>query len=113
MTEVIIRPREAIFERKGVRGQFEESIKPILIPNTFADDPKFRSFSELRKLRSVPELLDAVEQRRSKLALAVAQSQTADSIRAGLQASKRVVLVDPLGQQITVQAVEATPVMVD
>jgi hypothetical protein len=113
MTEVIIRPRDAVFERKGVRGQFEESIKPILIPNTFSDDPKFLSFSELRALRSHPERLDPVEQRRARLAQAVAQAHTVDAIRARLQQSGSVAFIDPLKQTVTLHAAEATPVMVE
>jgi hypothetical protein len=54
-----------------------------------------------------------VEQRRGKLALAVAQAHTVDAIRASLQASKKVAFVDPLKQKVTLHAAEATPVMVE
>lgn len=113
MTEVIIRPRDAVFERKGVRGQFEESIKPVLIPNTFSDDPKFLSFSELRKLRERPELLDPVDQRRTNLALGIARSHTVDAIRESLHQQHRAIFLDPLQQRIVLHAVEATSVMVE
>lgn len=113
MTEVIIQPKDAVFERKGVRGRFEESIKPILIPNTFSDDPKFLTFSELRELRDRPEMLDPVDQRRAKLAVALAQAHTVDSIRESLREQGMTRFVDPLGQNITLHAVQATPVMVE
>lgn len=113
MTEVIIQPKDAVFERKGVRGRFEESIKPILIPNTFTDDPKFLTFSELRELRDRPEMLDPVDQRRARLAVALAQAHTVDSIRESLREQGLTRFVDPLGQSITLHAVQATPVMVE
>lgn len=113
MTEIVIRPRDAIFERKGVRGEFQESVKPILIPNTFGDDPKYLSFTELRRLRTVPEAIEAVDQRRARLALAVAQAFTVDALSAGLKQSGRTTMTDPLGQRVVLTAADAKPVLVE
>lgn len=113
MTEVVIRPRDAVFERKGVRGEFQESIKPILIPNSFGDDPKFLSFPQLRRLRSAPETIDAVDQRRARLALAVARAFTVDALQDSLRQTGRATLIDPLGQRAVLHASNATPALVE
>ncbi len=113
MTEVIIQPKDAVYEGKGNRAQVEETTKPFLIENTLTDDPKFLTFSELRRLRSRPEQLDPVNTRRGKLAMSLAQAKSLDSIRESLRNRGFVEFVDPLGQRITLHAAQATPVMVE
>lgn len=110
MTEVVIRPRDATFEVKGTRGELGETIKPALFRNTFADDPKFLSFPELRGLRHRPEIIGPVDRRRRDLALVMAQRAGIDAITRDLRGpAHEARFTDNLGQTVVVKAGDLRP----
>lgn len=107
MTEVVIRPRDAVFQRNDKRGEVGQTIQPFLIPNSFTDDPKYLTDAELRALKDKPERIQDVDRRRRELAMTLAQFEAIEAIRESLRdASARVEFVDALGQRVVLKAGE-------
>lgn len=84
---------------------------PWLLPDSFRNDPKFYSNSEMRVLRERPELMNGVDQRRVRLAQRLAERHTMAEIKGSLQSAGRARLTDASGQALIVRAsdVRLTP----
>lgn len=84
---------------------------PWLLPDSFSNDPKFYSNSEMQTLRERPELMSGVEQRRVRLAQRLAERQTMAEIKGSLQTSGRAKLTDATGQSLILRGsdVRLTP----
>lgn len=107
MTEVVIRPRDAVFQRKDKRGEIGQTIQPFLIPNSFTEDPKYLTDSELRDLHDRPERIQDVDRRRRSLALTLAQLEAVETIREALRGpGHRVELFDGGGQKVVLKAAD-------
>lgn len=109
MTEVLIRARNFVLQKRDKRAQAGESIQPIYIPNSFADDPKFLSGAELRRLAQHPERIDGIERRRRDLALTMAQQDAVEAVRTALRTHGRVDFIEGDGARITLHAGDIRP----
>ncbi len=93
--------------RRPGEGAFEQATLDyeLRIPNAFKDDPKFLTWSELRRLRDEPRRMNFVDARRRTLATHLAQRQTLDHLRALFANSPNAAqFVDPLGRVVTIRA---------
>jgi lipopolysaccharide export LptBFGC system permease protein LptF len=103
MTQVIIRPKDYFISGQRSRSAAASTVLTFEVPNTFSDDPKFLTTAQLRELHDRPEAISAVEKRRKELALALAQREAFEVIRAQLQQKGFVELVDGLGERFTLR----------
>lgn len=82
---------EAMRYQPGI-GELEYSsrlpVGPIDLPSPFNDDPKFRSWPELRQLDREPERYDEVREAKTALAREVAAAELRTSIREYLKANR-------------------------
>ncbi len=73
-------------------GELEYSrslpVGPIDLPSPFSDDPKFRSWPELRQLDREPERYDAVREAKTELAREVAAAELRTGIRESLKSNQ-------------------------
>lgn len=105
MTQVIIKPSRYLgTSEQGTRSEGESTLLSFEVPNTFSDDPKFLTTAQLRGLKERPEGISAVERRRRDLAVALAQREALEFIRARLQEKGAVELVDGVGERFTLRA---------
>jgi lipopolysaccharide export system permease protein len=74
------------------------------IPDAFRDDPKFLSWSELRRLRRDPDRMDFVRSRTLELAFYMARRATTDAMDADLRASGQTRLVTRAGEPLVIRA---------
>jgi lipopolysaccharide export LptBFGC system permease protein LptF len=73
---------------------------PWVIPDSFRNDPKYFTNSEMGRLRERPELMHGVERRRLLLAQRLAERETMGEIKSGLINAGRARLVDATGQPV-------------
>lgn len=104
MTKVIIKPKDAVGLSTAGKGQMDEGVFTYLVPNAFADNVKFLSFSELRALRNEPERIDRIEKAKRALAMSVAEREVVDAIDHSLRNSGMARFKDFYGQSITLRA---------
>lgn len=104
LTQVIIRPSNYVVTGPSARNEGESTFLQFEVPNTFSDDPKFLTSAQLKELRERPEGIAAVEKRRRELALALAQRETYEAIRAQLQERGFIELVDGVGERFMLRA---------
>ncbi len=83
------------------QGFFTERIP---LPRTFREDPKYMSFSELRRLSDEPRLMPAIEQQRRALAHVLAQHALIEGVRARLRAEGSCAFTRPGGERVVVRA---------
>lgn len=74
------------------------------MPSRLNDDPKFLTFGELRELRSDPDRMNWINNRRKTLALAYGSWASAEELRRRLDAEGRATFVDAGGNRIEVRA---------
>ena len=94
----------AVQEGKVAGGARDSVNINFPVPNTFSDNPKFLSFTELRALADFPERMNWIDARRRALAMALAERRAVDAIRVGLEKTGRARLVDERGRPLTIQA---------
>lgn len=104
VTQVLIRPSNYVVSGQAARNEGLSTLLQFEVPNTFSDDPKFLTSAQLRELRERPEGISAVEKRRRELALALAQRETFEIVRAQLQEKGFIELVDGVGERFTLRA---------
>lgn len=80
-TEVVLKPVDFVGVQGNGRAQGGEAIQTFRIPNSMKEDPKFLSFGELRALSRSPDLLGPIDERRRRLALALAEIEVAEQTR--------------------------------
>ncbi|MFM9958841.1 MAG: LptF/LptG family permease [Phycisphaerales bacterium] len=71
------------------RGVYTDSLR---IPSAFRDDPKFLDFSELRRVRDTPEMLNRIDWRRRLVAKHLALRDMAEDVRKQLETGGKAVL---------------------
>jgi lipopolysaccharide export LptBFGC system permease protein LptF len=98
-TEVTIRTVDAVGKWPLVRGQQGESVMRFYVPNAFSDNVKFKSFSELRRLRERPEIIDKVDKSRRLLASAVEEREVVAGIAEDLRLKGRAEFEDAYRQE--------------
>lgn len=109
MTEVIIRPKDAVFQRRdNTRAQVGEVLRPFYIPSQLSDDPKYLSFTQLRALRQKPEGIDGITRRMRELAVTMAQQRVLETVRQSLRDRNRVEFTQA-DDRITLEAAELRP----
>lgn len=109
VTQVLIRPSNYVVTGKDARNEGVSTLLRFDVPNTFSDDPKFLTSAQLRELRERPEGISAVEKRRHDLALALAQRDTFETVKAQLQQRGFVELMDGVGERFTLRASDIRP----
>lgn len=109
VTQVLIRPSNYVVSGQAARNEGVSTLLQFEVPNTFSDDPKFLTSGQLKALRERPEGISAVEKRRRDLALALAQRETFETVRAQLQEKGFVELVDGVGERFTLRASDIRP----
>ncbi|MBL8765013.1 MAG: LptF/LptG family permease [Phycisphaerae bacterium] len=101
ITTVKMKLLDVVAHRPGEGlGQVAEQAFAWEVPGGVIDDPKFLTYTELRRLRDEPERMNGVERRRRVLATHLAERATTDRIEAGLTGPGSARLVDALGQPI-------------
>lgn len=100
---VRMRLEEGIGVSGGQLVRFSElAPDPWLLPDSFRNDPKFYSNSEMRTLREHPEQMHGVEQRRVKLAQRLAERQTMGEVKESFLSAGRTRLMDQSGHAVIV-----------
>lgn len=66
----------------------ENTLPPVRIPNPFRDDPKFLTWGELRELRSEPERMNFIDERRRELAGGLASKKAQTDILGALESGR-------------------------
>ena len=97
----------AVQQGRGVVGFRDNVNLSWSVPNTFRDSPKYLPASELARLRTKPERMNWMEQRRRALALALAQvdglKQTQDILNSG----SSINLIDMRGEAVVLSGARA------
>lgn len=96
-TEVVLKPVDFVGLQGSGRAEGGEAIQTFRIPNSMKDDPKFLSFSELVRLSANPDLLSPVDERRRRLALALAEVEIAGQTRESLRTYSAAEFLDSTG----------------
>ncbi|MBX3386428.1 MAG: LptF/LptG family permease [Phycisphaeraceae bacterium] len=96
-TEVVLKPVDFVGVQGTGRAQGGEAIQTFRIPNSMKEDPKFLSFGELRRLSRTPDLLGPIDERRRRLALALAEIEVADQTRDALRSQGAAEFIDSNG----------------
>ena len=109
VTQVLIRPSNYVVSGQRARSEGASTVLQFEVANTFSDDPKFLTSAQLQELSEQPEGMSAVEKRRRELALAMAQRETFEAIRAQLQEKGFIELVDGIGERFTLRASDIRP----
>lgn len=94
----------ALREGKGLASNELTSAFSIDVPDAFEDDPKFLTHDELRGLRAAPERMNWIDRQRRDVALRLARAVVADELDRELRSSGRVVLKDPDGRAVEIEA---------
>lgn len=109
VTRILFQPEDYVGVGRGLRGSGGNLAQAFYVSNALIDDPKFMTWPELRRLGEKPELVNGVDRRRRELAVALAQRETIESLRAGMRAEGRVLLADALGQKFVLHAADVRP----
>ena len=111
MTEIVIKPTNAVGLGSAVRGSSADMVMSFLVPNPLSDNVKFLSFSELRRLREHPEQIDRVDKAKRALAMMLAERITFSEINDVLRRTGEARFVDPFKQPVTLRAAGLRPTL--
>jgi len=79
------------------------------LPSVFDDDPKYLTGSQLDELKDTPEAMSFVEQRRTALARAIAQTQTELTLLRRARSDNQIIFDAPGGRTIYAASDALTP----
>ncbi len=108
-TEVVLQPVDyAGFQASG-RAEGGQAVRRFRVPNKFRDDPKFMTLGELRTLSLEPDRLPQVDRRRKALAMLLAESDLAATMKEDLRAGKPTEFTDGFGARYRLWAADIRP----
>lgn len=108
-TEIIVKPRDAVGFGPGFRGANSEVLFTFQVPNTFSDNVKFLSLSEMRELYAQPQRIDRIDRERVGIAMVLAERRALDGIGESLRATGTARFKDPFGQEVVLRAGDVRP----
>ncbi|MCB9846040.1 MAG: LptF/LptG family permease [Phycisphaeraceae bacterium] len=113
-TVAVIRLLESVVRQKGDRAlvhvQDTLDVGPMFLPGAFANDPKFLTYGELRRVNDEPERMEFVQWRKRRLASRLGRLETIEFVDEELRERGRMRLVDPLDRTLYLEGAGLTPV---
>ncbi len=104
-TTVVLRLQDATSQERdpGLRAADDTTIV-YRVPNFFSDDPKFLTWSQLRRATRHPEMMNWIDRQRQTVAALLDERAVVEALSGTLARDGRVRFTDPAGREITVKA---------
>ncbi len=112
VTEVVIKPTNPVGLGVAVRASSADAVMSFVIPNAFADNVKFLSFSELQQLRADPSRIDRVDKAKRILGMGLAERDVMDRINQSLRSTGVARFSDPFKQAVVLRGSGLVPTRV-
>jgi lipopolysaccharide export LptBFGC system permease protein LptF len=106
---VIVKIDDPIGNQPGrLFSRGESYVQPLFPGKAFKDDPKFHTYSDLRRLREEPDRIDWIDSLRSELAARLITKRVSEEMQLQLAQSSRVLMFDAQGRRMTIGAAGMT-----
>jgi lipopolysaccharide export LptBFGC system permease protein LptF len=109
-TIVVMKLQDSVIDKGNIRvPELAESTLTYRVADSFADNPKFHTWSELSEIAATPERMNWIENDRRKLASGIAERWCIERLRTDLASDRKAQLTDPVGRPVIIHSSSIVP----